>query len=137
MDEGGPSLAVERFWQYIAGDDAWTLLSAALRERLRASASTFFDVELGTYEQHMPDDQALAAIAVPVLLVVSEDTHDFFVEVTQRLSERLGVDVVTTPDTHAAYHDRPAELAETIRPFLRAVSTSNSRSSPPSGRGQR
>jgi pimeloyl-ACP methyl ester carboxylesterase len=27
MDEGGPSLAVERFWQYIAGDDAWTLLS--------------------------------------------------------------------------------------------------------------
>ena len=124
MDEGGPSLAVERFWQYIAGDDAWTLLSPALRERLRASASTVFDVELGTYERHMPDDQALAAIAVPVLLVVSEDTHDFFVEVTQRLSERLGVDVVTTPGTHAAYHDRPAELAETIRPFLREVSTS-------------
>ena len=132
MDEGGPSLAVERFWKYIAGDDAWTLLSPTLRERLRASASTVFDVELGTYERHMPDDQALAAIAVPVLLVVSEDTHDFFVEVTQRLSERLGVDMVTTPGSHAAYHDRPSELAETLRPFLREVSTSNSRSSPPS-----
>src|SRR4029077_16102277 len=44
MYEGGPSLAVEHFWQYIAGDDAWTLLSPALRERLRASASTLFDV---------------------------------------------------------------------------------------------
>jgi len=132
MDEGGPSLAVERFWKYIAGDDAWTLLSPKLRERLRASASTVFDVELGTYERHMPDDQALAAIAVPVLLVVSEETHDFFVEVTQRLSERLEVGVVTTPGRHAAYHDRPAELAETIRPFLRQVSTTNSRSSPSS-----
>ena len=131
MEEGGPSLAVERFWQYIAGDDAWTLLSPALRERLRASASTFFDVELGTYERRVPDDQALAAMAVPVLMVVGEDTHNFFVEVAQRLSERLGVDVVTTPGRHAAYHDRPAELAETIRPFLREVSTSNSRSSPP------
>ena len=73
----------------------------------------------------MPDDQALAAMAVPVLLVVSEDTHDFFVEVAERLSERLGVDLVTTPGTHGAYHDRPAELAETIRPFLREVSTSS------------
>jgi pimeloyl-ACP methyl ester carboxylesterase len=125
MDEGGPSLAVERFWQYIAGDDAWTQLSPALRERLRASASTLFDVELGTYERHVPDDQALAAIAVPVLLVVSEDSHDFFVEVAQRLSERLGADVVTTPGRHGAYHDRPAELAETIRPFLRDISTSS------------
>jgi pimeloyl-ACP methyl ester carboxylesterase len=125
MDEGGPSLAVERFWEYIGGDGAWTLLSPTLRERLRSNASTVFDVELGTYERQMPDDQALAAIAVPVFLVVSEETHGFFVEVAQRLSERLGVDIVTTPGTHAAYHDRPAELAETIRPFLREVSTSS------------
>lgn len=127
MEVGGPSLAVERFWQYIAGDDAWTQLPPALRERLRASASTFFDVELGTYERHMPDDQALAAIAVPVLLVVGEDTHDFFVEVAQRLSVRLGTVVVTTPGRHGAYHDRPNELAETMRPFLREVSGSRLR----------
>ena len=124
MDEGGPSLAVERSWQYIAGDDAWTELSPALRERLRASAGTLFDVELGTYERHMPNDEALAAIAVPVLLVVSEDSHDFFAEVAQRLSNRLGVDVATTPGRHGAYHDRPKELAETMRPFLREISRS-------------
>ena len=124
MAEGGPHLALERFWRYIAGDDAWTQLPPALRERLCASASTLFDVELGTYERSMPDDQALAAIAVPVLLVVSEDSHDFFAEVARRLSERLGADVATTPGRHGAYHDRPKELAETIRPFLREVSRS-------------
>jgi pimeloyl-ACP methyl ester carboxylesterase len=123
MDEGGTSLAVERFWQYIAGDDAWTRLPAPLRERLCASASTFFDVELGAYEQYMPDDQALDAIAVPVLLVVSEDSHDFFGEVARRLSARIGADMTSTPGRHGAYHDCPAELAETVRPFLREVGT--------------
>ncbi len=124
MAEGGPHLAVERFWRYIAGENAWTQLPPALRERLCATATTLFDVELGTYEQSMPDDRALAAIAVPVLLVVSEDSHDFFAEVTRRLSGRLGADVATTPGRHGAYHDYPKELAETIRPFLREVSWS-------------
>ena len=127
MDEGGPRLAVERFWQYIAGDDAWTHLPPALRERLRGSASTLFDVELGTYERYIPDDQALAAIAVPVLLVLSEESHDFFAAVAERLGERLGAPVVTTPGGHGAYHDRPRELAETMRPFLREVSASRLR----------
>jgi hypothetical protein len=65
----------------------------------------------------MPDDQALVSIAVPVLLVVSADSHDFFAEVAGRLSKGLGADVVTSPGRHGAYHDRPKELAETIRPF--------------------
>jgi len=122
MAEGGSHLAVERFWQYIAGEDAWTELSPGLRERLCASARTLFDVELGTYELSLPDDRALAAIAVPVLLVVSEDSHDFFAEVARRLSGRLDAEVATTPGRHGAYHDQPKALAETIRPFLREVS---------------
>jgi len=124
MAEGGPRLAVERSWQYIAGDDAWTQLSPALRERICASASTLFDVELGTYELSMQDDQALAAITIPVRVVVSADSLDFYAEIAERLSKRLGADVVTRPGRHGAYHDRPKELAETIRPFVREVSRS-------------
>ena len=41
---------------------------------------------------------------------------------TSRLGARLGVDVATTPGTHAPYHDHPQELSEVIRPFLRQVS---------------
>jgi pimeloyl-ACP methyl ester carboxylesterase len=124
MAEGGPRLAVERCWQYIAGDDAWTQLSPTLRERICSSASTLFNVELGTYELSIPEEHALAAIAVPVLLVVSADGHDFFAEIAGRLSRRLGAQVVTTPGRHGAYHDRPEELTEAMRPFLRELSWS-------------
>jgi pimeloyl-ACP methyl ester carboxylesterase len=104
MEAGGPSVAVERFWRYVAGDDGWDRLEPELQERLRTTASTLFEVELGTYELYLPDDQT------------------FSPEITGRLARRLGVDVATTLGTHAAYHDHPRELAEVIRPFLREVS---------------
>ena len=119
---GGPPAAVERFWCYIAGDDGWNRLAPALRERLRATASTLFGVELGTYELYLPDDEALATIAAPVRLLVSEDGLPVFAEIAARFGKRLGVGIATTPGTHATYHERPYELAEIIRPFLREVS---------------
>ncbi len=122
MEAGGPPAAVERFWCYIAGDDGWNRLAPELRERLRATAGTLIGVELGTYELYLPDDEALTAIAVPVRLLVSDDGLPFFAEIAGRLAERLGVDVATTPGTHAAYHEHPYELAEGVRPFLREVS---------------
>ena len=122
MAAGGPPAAVERFWCYVAGDDGWSRLSPALRERLRATAGTLFEVELGTYELYLPSEQALAALSAPVRLLISEDGLPFSPEITGQLGQRLGVDVTTIPGTHAAYHDHPRELAESIRPFLREVS---------------
>jgi pimeloyl-ACP methyl ester carboxylesterase len=122
MEAGGPAAAVERFWRYIAGDDAWDRLAPALRERLRATAGTLFEVELGTYELYLPDEDALAALPAPVRLVVSEHGLPVFTEITGRLAERLGVEVMTAPGTHATYHEHPRELAELIRPFVRQVS---------------
>ena len=122
MQVSGPPAAVERFWRYIAGDDGWNRLAPALRERLRATASTLFGVELGTYELYMPDDETLAAIAAPMRLLVSEDGLPFFTEIADRFGRRLGVDVATAPGTHATYHEHPHELADIVRPFLREVS---------------
>ena len=124
MEAGGPPAAVERFWCYMVGPDGCSRLTPALRERLRATAGTLVGVELGTYELYMPDDEALAAIAAPVLLIVSEDGRPFFAQIAGRFAERLGVRVATTPGTHAAYHEHPHELAEVVRPFLREVSGS-------------
>ena len=46
---GGSSAAVERLWCYIVEDEnGWNRLAPALRERLRATAGTLFEVELGT-----------------------------------------------------------------------------------------
>ena len=122
MEAGGPAAAVEPFWCYVAGDDGWNRLTPPLRERLRATARTLFEVELGTYELYMPDDDTLARLATPVQLLVSENGLPFFAEIANRLGERLAVDVITVPGTHATYHEHPRELAEIIRPFLREVS---------------
>ena len=81
-----------------------------------------FDVELGTYELYLPDEETLTALSAPVRLIVSEDGLPFFAEITHRLGARLAADIATTPGTHAAYHDHPQDLAELIRPFLRQVS---------------
>ena len=122
MEAGGPPAAVERFWCYIAGDDAWNRLAPALRERLRAAAGTLFDVELGTYERYLPEPASLAALSAPVRLLISEHSLPVFADIARRLGERLGVDVATTPGGHAPYHDDPYELAEKVRPFLREFS---------------
>jgi pimeloyl-ACP methyl ester carboxylesterase len=119
---GGPRLAIERLWRYIAGDANWDRLDAALRARMCATAETFLDVELGSYETFLPEDAALAAIRVPVMVLVSEQSHAFYSQAAGRLAERLGVDVARTPGGHCAYHDHPYELAATLRPFLRRVS---------------
>jgi pimeloyl-ACP methyl ester carboxylesterase len=86
---------------------------------MRATADTFFEVELGSYEGFLPDDAVLAAIAAPVMVLVSTQTHAVYGQAAGRLAERLGVQVTRTPGTHMAYHDHPHELAETVRPFLR------------------
>jgi pimeloyl-ACP methyl ester carboxylesterase len=122
MEAGGPAAAQERFFRWVAGDANWERLQPALRERMEATAETFFAVELGSYEGFLPDDATLAAIAVPVMVLVSTQTHAVYGQAAGRLAERLGVEVATTPGTHMAYHDHPQELAETIRPFLRQLS---------------
>jgi pimeloyl-ACP methyl ester carboxylesterase len=122
-EAGGPSAAVERFWCYIVEDeDGWIRLAPALRERLRARAGTLFEIELGTYELYLPDEETLTAIAVPVRLLVSEDGLPFFAQIAGRLGERLGVDVATTPGRHDSYHEYPSEFADAMRPFLREFS---------------
>jgi hypothetical protein len=107
MEAGGPPAAVERFWCYMAGDEGWNRLAPALRERLRATASTLFAIEPGTYERYLPDDETLTAIPVPVRPLVSEHGLPVFAEIAGCLGERLGVDVATTSARHDAYHAYP------------------------------
>jgi pimeloyl-ACP methyl ester carboxylesterase len=120
---GGPSAAVERFWCYIVEDaDGWNRLGPALRERIHATASTLFEAELGTYELYLPDEQTLGSLAAPVRLLVSADGLPFFVEIADRLGQRLGVGVSTTPGRHDGYHVYPSAFADALRPFLREFS---------------
>lgn len=125
MQAGGPPAALELFWRLVATDAGWERLKPDLRERMLASATTFFGVEVGSYEGYLPDDATLAAIAAPCMVVVSDDSLPVFAQAAGRLAPRVGAEVIRTPGTHTAYHDHPDELAQTIRPFLRRVSAAD------------
>jgi pimeloyl-ACP methyl ester carboxylesterase len=122
MEAGGPPAAVERFIRFAAGDANWENLDPGLRERMSGNGETLFGMEMGTFEPYRPDDATLAAITVPVQVLVSEESAPFFGEAAGWLAARCGVKVARTPGTHGPQFDHPQELVRTIRPFLRELS---------------
>jgi len=122
MAKGGPRAAVEAFVRFAAGDDNFEKLNPELRERMLGNGTTLFGTEFGAFESYRPDDATLAAVEVPLQVMVGTDSAPFFGEAAQWLAARLGVEVRTLPGGHAPYFDRPEEVAKEIRPFLRQVS---------------
>jgi pimeloyl-ACP methyl ester carboxylesterase len=122
MRSGGPPEAIERFYRFVAGDANWEALDPQLRERVRASADTYLNTERGAFATYLPDQPTLTGLKTPIQLLVGEDSLPYFAQAGGRLAERLGVQVTSTAGTHFGYLDHPVELAEAIRPFMRAVS---------------
>ena len=122
MTRGGTARGFECLLRFAAGDANWERLDPAVKTRMLASAETYFSVESGAFDAYLPDAQTLAAIAIPIELVISAQSHAFFAEAAARLAALLGIDVAMTPGTHFPYLDHPYELAQTVRPFLRRVS---------------
>jgi pimeloyl-ACP methyl ester carboxylesterase len=123
MEAGGPATAFERFLRFAAGDANWKRLEPDAQKWMLASADTYFGVESGAFDSYLPDEERLASITTPVKLLVSEQTHAFFAEAAGRLAARLDVEVTRTPGTHFPFLDHPEELAQTVTPFLRRIST--------------
>jgi pimeloyl-ACP methyl ester carboxylesterase len=121
MEAGGPAAAFERFIRFMAGDANWEGLDPRAQERILASANTYFGVESGAFDSYMPAEETLAAVSVPIELLVSSGSLPEFAQAAGRLAERLGVEVTRTPGTHFPYLDHPDELAETVKPFLRGI----------------
>jgi pimeloyl-ACP methyl ester carboxylesterase len=121
METGGPPAMIERFWRWVAGDNGWEQLEPSLRQRMLATADTFCDIEHGTYETYRPDDQTLAAITTPAVVLAGMHTPLFRLEMARWLAARLGVHVLPAPDAHTPYVDHQRELAQTLRPLLRQL----------------
>lgn len=122
MRSGGSEQAMERFYRFVAGDANWEGLDRGLRRRVLACAETYLEVERGAFASYLPNEATLAGIATPIELLVGDRSLPEFAQAAGRLAERLGIEVTRTPGTHFGYLDHPVELAETMRPFLRAVS---------------
>jgi pimeloyl-ACP methyl ester carboxylesterase len=118
MEAGGQPAALESFIRLVAGDANWECLDPSVRERMLASAGTYFGNEIGRFDTYLPDDETLAEIAAPMHLLVSEDSLPYFAQAAGRLAARLHVDITRVPGTHFAYLDHPAQLAKTVSALL-------------------
>jgi pimeloyl-ACP methyl ester carboxylesterase len=122
MRSGGPRQAIECFYRFVAGDANWEGIDPDMRERVSARADTYLEIDRGAFATYLPDEPTLAGLATPIQLLVCEQSLPYFAQAAGRLAKRLGVEITSTPGTHFSYLDHPVELAETMRPFLRAVS---------------
>ena len=115
---------MERFVRLVAGDANWNGLDPSLRAWMLSSADTYFDIEIGKFDTDSPDASTLARTTA-IQLVVSDGSLPYFAQAATRLAARLGVEVTPTSGTHFAYLDHPEELADSMKPFLRGLSSTN------------
>ena len=119
MQRAGPRGGVEAFWRFVAGDGTFENLDSHLRERMLGNGETLFGTELGVFTSYGPDEAALAAVEVPVRVMVrTESAPPFYEEAARWLADRLNAELERLPGGHTPYSNRPEELAETIRPLL-------------------
>jgi len=84
------------------------------------NAETALSIERsGAFATWHPTAEALAAIHVPMVLLVGRESPAFFGEMASWLAPRLQVPVVTVPGGHGASFDHAPELAEALRPIFR------------------
>ncbi len=121
MAAGGPPAAAEAFLRFAIGDENWEAFGDEAKERARANADIFFGSEVGNIEPYSPSDSELAAVRMPVEVLVSESGPPFFGEIAPWLAGKLGCAVATVPGTHTPQLDHPTELAQHVREFFSAV----------------
>ncbi|MGH3086877.1 MAG: alpha/beta fold hydrolase, partial [Rubrobacteraceae bacterium] len=123
MAKGGPRGTMEMFIRQNAGDENFENLDPELRERMLGNAGVFFSIELEAFVSYVPDAGALAGVKVPVRAAAGiENRGVYYHEASRWVAKQLGTELHEIPGAHTPYLDRPGEMAEEIRPFLRQVS---------------
>jgi pimeloyl-ACP methyl ester carboxylesterase len=123
LAKGGPRGALEAFIRANAGDANFEDLDPELLERMLGNAEVFFSVELEAFVSYVPDARALAGVKIPVLVAAGiENRGVYYHEASGWVAKQLGTKLREIPGGHTPYLDRPEEMAQAIRPFLRRVS---------------
>ncbi len=120
MQSGGLRGGVEAFFRFVAGDETFEKLDPQLRERMLGNGETCLITEMPVFPAYEPDEATLAAVEVPVRVMVGPDSA--FGEPAGWLAGQLGVELESLPGGHTPYFDRPQEMAGALRPMLREMS---------------
>jgi pimeloyl-ACP methyl ester carboxylesterase len=122
MQRGGTREGVKAFLRFVVGDETYKNFDAPLLERMLENGETFFGVEFGVFDSYSPDDATLAGVEIPVVVMAGTESRPYFGEASQWLATRLNVELETLPGGHSPYIDRPDDMAQALRPFLRHLS---------------
>jgi pimeloyl-ACP methyl ester carboxylesterase len=115
---------VEAVLRFVAGDAAVAAIPSQTLERMLQNAETIFTVERSAeFTNWCPAEEALAAVTVPVALLMGRESPEYLREMANWLASRLKVSVSPVPGGHTAYFDHAPELVEALRPILRRFST--------------
>lgn len=123
MAKGGPRATMEMFIRANAGDESFENLDPGLRERMLDNAEVFFSIELEALVPYVPDAGALAGVEVPARAAAGIGNRGvYYHEASRWVAKQLGTELLEISGAHTPYVDRPAEMAEEIRPFLKQAS---------------
>jgi len=115
----GPRGAIEALMRYLNDDGVLTAIPADILERMLSNADIILNIESPGFAGWQPRNEDLAALQVPVVLMIARDTLPVYRQVIDWLAGQLKVEPITVPGRHAFYYYRPQDLAVVIRPILR------------------
>ncbi len=120
---GGAAAGQQALLGALAGAGGFeSLASAEMRERWLSNAGFIFQVEFpNMLLGYQPDEGAIAATRVTMQVMRAEESLPINVAASEWLASKTGTSLLECPGTHLAYCQRPAEVAEAIRPFLARV----------------
>jgi pimeloyl-ACP methyl ester carboxylesterase len=116
--------AVETLMRYLNDDSVLAAIPRDVLERMLGNADTILGVEAPGFAGWRPRPEDLAALRVPVVLMIARDTLPVFRQVAAWLGGQLKVEPITVPGRHAFYYYRPQDLADVLRPILRRFAVS-------------
>jgi pimeloyl-ACP methyl ester carboxylesterase len=122
---GGPSAAVEFFIRVNAGEAALAAIDSEQRQRLHQNGDVLLGIELESFLHYRPDEAAITAVERPVRVLMGRETLlPFAPAVCGWLAALVKTQVGTISGGHGAYWDRPVQMAEELRPYLREITAS-------------
>jgi pimeloyl-ACP methyl ester carboxylesterase len=126
MKAGGPKAAQQTLLGALAGAGGFdSLATPEVRERWLSNAELVFGMEFpNMLLSYHPDEQAIARIKVPVLVLRAEESHPANVAAAEWLAAQTKTTLLECPGTHFVYCQEPQALADAIGPFLARVAAS-------------
>ena len=115
----GPRGAIEALMRYLNDDRVLTAIPPDILERMLNNADTILNIEGPGFAGWQPKKDELAALKVPVVLVIARDTLPVYRQVMEWLARELKVEPTIVSGRHAFYYYRPQDLADLLRPILR------------------